>query len=216
MKPGAAGAPDDDLAVIRLHPPERDFYFIELIGLPRPDQRDAKRWERVELNGTRCDGWYVVPCFRYMALFGSDVRNSTTPIAYASPALMALANLLSHPTIGTATIANTDDLRSAKDLGRVLSLARLASAEELEGWPTIWWSALQKHFGHEAQALATRAGAGLRALLGDGYALGQAFDLATNGLLAGRGVGRDNFEIVAQQLISITVAELRELAGIAG
>jgi len=207
MKPGRAESPDDDLTLIRLYPPNSEIYFVELMAMPAPAQVPVKTWVRVELQGTAYDGWYVVPSFRYVSLFANDAQRSEVGIHYASPALMALANMLSHQVVGKTTIAGSNTLRSAKDLGRAITLARLATAEDLETWPAKWWAALQAHFVGEASDLARRAGDGVKALLADGDALVQAVELANTGLLVGRTVTRPQFEIAGEQLL-VLVADL--------
>ncbi|HEX4514763.1 MAG TPA: hypothetical protein VH054_14540 [Polyangiaceae bacterium] len=206
-RPGRPTDADADLAVIRLHPPSRNTYFIELLGMPHLAQSASRKWERIELRGTAVDGWYVVPCFRYMALFESELQTSELGIKYASPTLMALANLLAHPVIGPEKIGDTEILRSAKDLGRAVSLAWL-DREAIDEWADVDWRALERHFGDEARPLAARAPMGLRALLANGLALSQAYDLATGGLLVGAGVTRPAFEATAQTLLDV----LEELA----
>jgi hypothetical protein len=91
------------------------------------------------------------------------MRSSEAGIDYAAPEVMALANLLSHPRLGTermsALIGGRKLLRSAKDLGRVLALAYLTPDEEMESWADSWWVALERHFPDEAAQLADQAGA---------------------------------------------------------
>jgi hypothetical protein len=124
--PSPAPEPADSLRAIRLHPPGSNAYFVELLGLPAADQRELKRWIPCAL----ADGWYGIPCFRFMAILASRRKSSDVGIDYAAPELMALANLLSHPSLGTermsAPIRGRRLLRSAKDLGRVLALSYLA------------------------------------------------------------------------------------------
>jgi hypothetical protein len=59
--------------------------------------------------------------------------------------MMALANLLHHPSIGSETmnglIGGREIKRSNKDLGRVLALAQLSEARQedsLLDWPKLW------------------------------------------------------------------------------
>lgn len=192
---------DKWLQAIRLNPPESTAYFIELLGLPPAEQREPKIWLPCELN----DGWYGVPCFRFMALLASGTRSSEVGIDHAAPELMALANLLSHPVVGTermsAPIAGRRLLRSAKDLGRVLALAYLATDEELETWTDTWRIALERHFPEEAAELAHRAGAGLRELLDNAAALEEAKEATSDGLLGGQDVDRRKLRITGERLI---------------
>jgi len=208
-RPWNSPEPLEDLRLIRLHPPDSELYFIEFLGLPLPDQQDLQRWEPCQLR----DGWYVVPCFRYMAVLAQERKRSEFGIEYASPALMALANMLSHATLGTSTIGETNILRSSKDLGRALALHRLAPYEELNTWPATWWNALQHHFPAEAMALAKGAGKGIRALLDDSAAFNDAFVLTSGGLLSGKNVSPEQLRIEGERLLNDTVRELYQLAG---
>ncbi len=133
--PQSRPEPDDDLRAIRLYPPDVDFYFIELLGFPEVGQSKFKAWVPIELPG----GWFGLPCCRYMGLTRFSVQTASEGLSYAAPSMMALANLLSHPEIGTATmsepIGGRPLRRSAKDLGRVLGLAMLSNLEEVETCP---------------------------------------------------------------------------------
>ena len=123
--PSSPETPPEELWAIRLLPPDVDFYFIELLGLPKPGQARPMIWEPVEVQG----GWYGLPTFRYMGLVGHASHQADEGVAYAAPRMMALANLLSHPALGTETmtkpIGDRIIKRSSKDLGRVLGLAWL-------------------------------------------------------------------------------------------
>jgi len=207
--PCDAPEPLEALRVIRLVPPTTTLYFVELLSLPLWDQREPKVMAPCQLN----DGWYCVPCFRFMAVLANDRRDSDVGIQYASPAMMALANLLSHSEVGTSTIAETTILRGAKDLGRVLALSILEPEAELEQWARIWWGALTTHFPREAPALADRVGSGISSLLGDPRALSQAVELTETGLLFGKGIGREQLEIAGARLLHGAVADLAKLAG---
>ena len=71
--------------------------------------------------------------------------------------MMALANLLSHPRVGSDRIESGPMqglLLSAKDLGRVIALARLTGREETEVWPRTWLEALKNCFPDEWKELA--------------------------------------------------------------
>lgn len=104
----------------------------------------------------------------------AEFRPITTPfgIALARPEMMALANLLHHPSIGPKTmsglIGGREIKRSNKDLGRVLALAYLSEARQedsLLDWPNLWADALQSRFPSTWRELAVRVGSGLRQLL---------------------------------------------------
>lgn len=199
--PGAPDAPDDELAVIRLHPPGTDAYFLELLALPQPSQTEPRQFHRLELRG----GWYVLPAFRYLGLASWQQQTAHNGLRYAAPEMMALANLLAHPTIGTARISEPIDgqrvRRAAKDLGRVLALARLAERAETEAWIESWSGGLRTHFPGVAPDLATRAANGLTGLLADRGALVEAHHTADHGLLQGFGVDVEQLREVGQQLL---------------
>ena len=130
--------PADALRAIRLHPEASREYFIELLALPKTGQREPLVWIPVRLP----DGWYGAPSHRFMCLTAVNRVRSAEGLDYASPAMMALANLLSHPTIGphrmSEPIAGTWILRSAKDLGRVLALAWLSGRGGTAAWLDLW------------------------------------------------------------------------------
>jgi hypothetical protein len=201
---------EPDLRAIRLNPKHTDAFFIELLGLPEPTQKESRRWVPCELP----DGWYAVPTFRYMALVGSDRRRSEVGIEYASPPLMALSNLLSHPVLGTDVIkkpiVGRSILRSAKDLGRVIALAWLEGGNFDEEWLPIWSSALARHFPDEAKALGARCGDGLRALLADDSAMEQAHHTTSVGLLRGKNVDIEALRVTGQRVLQFVVDPLAE------
>lgn len=192
--------PADRLRAFRLHPPRSRDYFIEVLGLPGTGQSQALVWIPVRLS----DGWYGVGCFRFMRLNAFNRRKSSEGLEYASPAMMALSNLLSHPTLGrkrmTDPIGGRRLLRSAKDLGRVLSLAWLSGRSETESWLEPWSLALRKCFPNRWQFLARTAGRGLEELLQTNHALEEAHIASNNGLLAGKGVTAENLKAVGLQV----------------
>lgn len=194
-------SPDGDLPAIRLSPPDSNAYFIELLGFPDPGQVELKTWIPVELE----DGWYGLPSFRFLGLTAHAPLRTQKQLTYAAPSMMALANLLSHSVLGTdrmsEPIGGRSLLRSAKDLGRVLALARLSSRAEVETWPTQWASALRATFPTEYPELARRAGDGLRELLRTGAALEQARHAVDVGLLAGFRITTEQLQRIGQQLL---------------
>jgi len=203
------------LRVFRLQPKGIEAFFVELLGLPSSDQVENAVWTACKLD----DGWYCVPSFRYMALLGSDRRPTKFGIEHASPPLMALSNLLSHPEVGTdrmsGLIHGRKILRSAKDLGRVLALARLEPGE-LGTWVPIWTSALQTHFPTEAAALAARAGKGIAELLRTPAALEEAHFTTSVGLLRGHDVTPDQLVIQGKRLQVDVIEPVIEALGLIG
>jgi hypothetical protein len=200
--PAATRDAVDKEQVIRLHPPGTDLYFVELLAFPADNQQEAREWIPIELEG----GWYALPSFRHLRLLSLEQCTSAEGVRYASPAMMALANLLAHPTIGakrvTEPIKNRNPLRSAKDLGRVLALARLADREGVEAWPAAWEKAVRaKYPATEAAALGASAGAGIRALLENREALEDARFCVDDGLLQGYNVTFEQMQAFGEQLI---------------
>jgi hypothetical protein len=94
-------------------------------------------------------------------------------VRIALPEMMALADLLHHPSIGEAQMGQLFSgrkiKRANKDLGRVVALAFLADQQDenvLETWGTRWQFALNEMAPDQAAHLLTRAPSGLHALLG--------------------------------------------------
>lgn len=203
--PQRESEPLADLRAIRLYPPEVDFYFVELLGMPEPEQLELKRWTPVQL----ADGWYGLPTFRYMGLLHHGAQQTARGLGYAAPAMMALANLLSHARVGEETmsepIGGRTLRRAAKDLGRVIGLAYLTPPDELETWTTQWQSALRSQFPVEAEELARRVGDGLRELLDDGPALDEAAHALDIGLLAGRQITVEQLEATGARVLRFVV-----------
>jgi len=209
--PQQAASPVETLRAIRLAPPDSDAYFLELLNIPATDQIVAKEWIPVELD----DGWYGLPSFRFMGLTAHNRKESAAGLEYASPSTMALSNLLAHPEIGTSRIESGEMsgvLRSAKDLGRVLSLAHLAGREATEAWVAEWQDSLQYCFPYTWRELAQRAGAGLRALLDAPDALEEARGTVDIGLLHGLNVTEEQLIIIGERLLADAI-ELLEHAG---
>jgi hypothetical protein len=203
-------APDPEwLKAIRLRPKHTDSFFVELLAFPPISQRDFLLWTPCQLG----DGWYGLPSFRYLGLTTFRSHKTAAGLDYAAPSMMALANLLSHPTLEYATFIRKPQgdrtiLRSAKDLGRVLAIAWLTGPAELATWPALWRAALRNRFPKEHLALSRRAGDGLRALLADRDALDQARHSTDLGLLTGLGIDVANLSAVAAQLFGLVLDPL--------
>ncbi|MHC4956385.1 MAG: hypothetical protein ACYTGZ_21295 [Planctomycetota bacterium] len=193
--------PSDALRAIRLYPPDSMDYFVEFLNLPEPDQVDTKIWIPIELH----DGWYGLPTFRFQGLSACDRLVSNQGLEYASPAMMALPNLLSHPTVRpermSMAIGGREILRSAKDLGRVLALAHLASRDEVEAWLDAWHDGITTCFPDDWRALAQGAGTGLRELLTQNAFVDEALHTCEVGILRGRGVTLDNLRATGDRIL---------------
>ena len=134
-EPGTASTPTEKLPLVRLHPPGSSEWFIELMVSP-PSESDpgtelrtgpadpGKQYVRLETE----QGHFSLCSFRYLSLVEEQPIPTEFGIAIARPEMMALANLLHHPVIGTETmsglIAGRRIRRSNKDLGRVLVMLR--------------------------------------------------------------------------------------------
>lgn len=203
--------PADELRAIRLYPPDHDDYYVELLNVPAQGST-SKQWLPVQLD----DGWYGLPSFEFLGLTAVDRQRTASGVEYASPAMMALANLLSHPTSGSARMSTAIDgrdiLRSAKDLGRVLALARLAGREETEGWWKHWRLALKECFPDRWRELAMRVGDGLRELLDDDAVFEEAWFTCDVGLLNGKGVTADALRATARRLLVDAIEPLEVAA----
>jgi hypothetical protein len=192
--------PADELRAIRLYPPGSHDYFLEFLNVPEQGQAEPKRWIKIQME----DGWYGLPSFRFLGVTSLNRLKSSVGLEYASPSMMALANLLAHPRVGTDRIESgpmLGILRAAKDLGRVIALARLAGRNETEQWLPEWRSALERCFPGTWRELAVRAGDGLRELLGDDNALEDARKTTDVGLLSGLNVTSEMLRANADRLL---------------
>lgn len=130
--------------------------------------------------------------------------------------MMALANLLEHPVIGSermsGLIADRQIKRSNKDLGRVLALAQLSRDERVATWAAEWEEALRVAFPETWRTLAARAGDGMRALLASPGDLVEAVHTCNNGLLAARQVTPEQLEIAGRRLLLDAIEPLEERA----
>jgi hypothetical protein len=211
--PQSMSEPADSLRAIRLLPPDSTDYFLELLNLPDRDQVEPRRWIPVRLR----DGWYGLASFKYMGVTALFTQRSDVGLSYAAPEMMALANLLAHPMVGPERMESGgpmhDLLRSAKDLGRVLALAWLAGRDQAAGWLPRWREGLRQCFSERWQALAVRAGDGLRDLLRNDSALEEAQRTTEVGLLNGKGVTVEMLQATAQRLFVDVINPLAQEAG---
>ena len=209
--PQSTPEPVDTLRAIRLFPPDSNAYFIEFLNIPETDQAKAKRWIPLELD----DGWYGLPSFKFLGIASIDRLSSHVGLEYASPSMMALANLLSHPQIGTQKIESgsmTGGLRSAKDLGRVIALAHLAGREETEAWHDPWLKATQECFPEHWKELLIQIGSGLEELFQDQNALEDARITTDIGILNGLQISAEALQGIGERLIQDVIVPLRAKA----
>lgn len=126
--------------------------------------------------------------------------------------MMALANLLEHPTIKPDLIEGSRDKRSNKDLGRALAIARLSLDADLETWAPRWLAAVQNRFPDRWRELALHAGDGIGALLASPQDLQQAAEITNRGILATKPVNEQTLRATAEQLLTFVVTEIEALA----
>jgi hypothetical protein len=73
------------------------------------------RWIPFQLS----DGWYCLPSFRYLGLTGRDWKQAENGLHYAAPEMLALANLLAHPKVGTKKMSGQIGNRTCCDPRRI-------------------------------------------------------------------------------------------------
>ena len=109
---------------------------------PESEDDRGKKWIPVQLD----DGYYGLPSFEFLSLAALDPVTTPHGIRCTRPSKMALANLLAHPHIASDTMgsrfAGREIKRSNKDLGRVLGIALLTGADDVELWADEWHQAL--------------------------------------------------------------------------
>jgi hypothetical protein len=129
--------------------------------------------------------------------------------------MMALANLLSHPTIDSAVmsaeIVGRSIKRSNKDLGRILSIGRLAGPDEVEKWHSAWKEALQTCFPTRWPELAASSGSGFRTLLESETDFEQAHYTCVVGLLAAQPPTLDQLKDTGQRILQDAIEPLEAL-----
>ena len=216
-QPGTANTPEADLPVARLEPPDSGDWFIELLTVPESAEDLGRRYIRLSTS----QGHFSLCSFGFLALTDYKPIETKFGIRVARPEMMALANLLHHPTIGpelmSGLIGERQIRRSNKDLGRVLALAYLAE-RKAEGtiakWSDLWAEALQVRFTQGWRQLAIRAGSGLRALLTDEHLadFDEALHTCAYGLLAFQPPSETMLRIAGERLLIDAVEPLEAAA----
>jgi hypothetical protein len=218
-QPGRKEDAVGDLPLVRLRPPVETEapWYLELLSAPPAFNPGVlgKDYRRVETS----IGDFAICSFAFLSLTEWQPLDTEHGLRIARPEMMALANLLHHPTITDTLIEDTEYKRSNKDLGRVLALAYLANlrdrrdgSEDLDAWAGRMWRALQEKFGDQAPRLAANAGAGLRALLASPADLDQALRISNLGLLASLDVSVEAFRATGARVLVNVIEELEALA----
>ena len=208
--------PVDQLPVVRLHPPQKREWFLELLTVPKSASDREKSWQRMKTKY----GDFGICSFGFLSLTNFKPLATEFGIFIARPEMMALANLLEHPTVGSEKMSGgfsdrRDVKRSNKDLGRVVAIARLATGEDedaLLAWAGSWIEALKDSFVEDWPELAARVGSGLRDLLSSPADLEEAHFTCVAGLLSDVPPTMEEFRIAALRLLE-DVVRVVEAAG---
>lgn len=217
--PGTSEQPTDALPAVRLQPPNSKAWFLELLGAP--DESKPPRLEREMQRLHTSIGDFALVSFGFLGLVQHDAVVSEYGVRIATPAMMALANLLHHPEVGSQVIEDFSYFgqklrRASKDLGRVVALARLGGTAETDAWAERWARALHDMHRTQAGELAQRAGDGLRELLSNAEFVGQALYTCNMGLLAGQDLNEAQFRGTAQVVLADAIEPLTKLVRPAG
>ncbi|MBU8921212.1 MAG: hypothetical protein KOO63_05270 [Bacteroidales bacterium] len=218
--PGNENTPDDQLPMVRLHPPQKKDWFLELLTVPESAANRRKTWQRMQTKY----GDFTICSFGYLSLTNFKPLETEFGIFIARPEMMALANLLEHPKIGPEAMSGgfggRDDVkRSNKDLGRVVAIARLATGEDEDAlltWADSWLEAMKCRFVDDWRELAAGVGSGLRELLASPADFEEAYHTCVTGLLAEVPPSLEGLQIAAQRLLADVVRVVEEAASISG
>lgn len=214
--PGDAGTPDDQLPVVRLHPPGSTEWFIELLTVPESESDLGRKDIRIVTT----KGHFSLCSFGFLSLAEFQPIRTPFGISIARPETMALANLLHHPAIGeqamSGLIGGRRIKRSNKDLGRVLALAFLAEARQedsLLAWPQVWAAALQSRFPTVWRSLIPNVGNGLRQLIQpeNEADLNEARHTCEYGLLVSQAPSLKLLEVTGKRLLQDAIEPLEKL-----
>ena len=208
-EPGNKNTPDDQLPMVRLHPPKKKEWFLELLTVPESAADRQKTWQRMQTKY----GDFTICSFGYLSLTNFKPLSTDFGIFTARPEMMALANLLEHRKIGPEKMSDgfggRDDVkRSNKDLGRVVAIAYLATGEDEDAllmWADTWLEGMKDRFGDDWQELAAGVGSGLRELLASPADFEEAYHTCVTGLLAEVPPSLDGFRVAALRLLGDVV-----------
>ena len=219
-KAGTAEQRPEDLPLVRLRPPQaasQSEWFIELLGAPDTSTGETrgKTFDAIKTS----HGYYAICSFGFLVLAEWEPVPTKLGIRIARPEMMALANMLHHPSIGLEVMSGDQFgrpiKRANKDLGRVLALAYLTVArdrkndsEELGSWHVNMARALHAKLPRRAAGLAVRAGDGIRELLASKNDVDEALKTCNLGLLASMDVDADALLATGRRLVEEVIEPL--------
>jgi hypothetical protein len=211
--PGNASTPDGDLPAVRLHPPDSSDWFVELLTVPETPAQRGLQFLRIKT----AFGHFGLPSFGFLGLATFEPTMTPFGIFVAHPTMMVLANLLEHQEVtdDRASFGDRQVKRVNKDLGRVLAIARLSigiDEDALLSWPAQWSRALRAQFPQDWASHASRAGTGVRQLLGSPEDLEEAKYTCDVGLLASRPPSVEQLRLVGLRLLQDAIEPLEQLA----
>lgn len=211
--PGTKELAAQDLPLVRLNPPGQTEWFIELLGPPSASNRGKadRNFDRIETD----KGHFALVSFGFFNLLEYEPISGPANLRIANPSMMALCNLLHHPSIRQETTADSPIKRSNKDLGRVLALAYLTQEKDkdaLETWATSWAHVLTEKYPGRADALMKGAGSGLRELLQSAEDMEQAVESCQTGLLAKRRVTVPILQATGRRILISVIEPLERIA----
>ncbi len=209
-RPGGQDTPDDQLPAVRLFPPGRSTWFLELLSDPSSQHQVGRRWDRLALPSGQHFG---LPSFEFTGIVTYKPARSPEGLSYARPESMALANLLEHRGFSDQIIVGSEilgrpQLRRNKDLGRVLAIAALTPSTELEQWGDRWIETISVRFPDRWRSLAATVGDGFRKLLASDTDLTEAQEHCNSGLLAFRPARFQELRSVGERVLSSAVEPL--------
>ena len=211
-QPGDASTPEASLPAVRLHPPQSTDWFLELLAAHEPGDEADKRWTRLQLPS----GHFGLPSYRYLDVAVHHAPMTDLGLRCARPEMLALSNLLRNreirPDTMEALVQGRRIKRSNKDLGRVVSIARLSGPDGAQAWPSAWEQGLRDCLGPSWGAVGQSTGAGLRALLGSEADLDEACLTSNLGLLASDPVTPDQLRRVGERLLADAIEPTEENA----
>lgn len=211
-EPGTPATADDDLPVVRLHPPDSTDWYVEMLSVLDGDDARDRTFDRLVLSD---GGHYGLASFRHLDVVAHRPLETPEGLRCGRLAMLVLSNLLRNPTIRPErmlAITGPGPRRGNKDLGRVLAISRLAGRAAVATWPDDWREALETCYPRRWAALAAHVGDGVRALLVSAGDLAEALEISRTGLLAHVPMTVDGFRIVGERLLLDAIEPLEDSA----